>query len=161
MFGGVGDGRLRTEDIASELMRITAGLRRLARRRLTATLPDPRLTEAQRELLLVVEGQPNIGVAAAARMLHLADNSVSTLVNTLIAAGMLRRESDPADGRAVRLALTDVARERLACWRTARATLIGRSLARAGAADRAAIEAALPALRRLLDAVRDEVEGHS
>jgi DNA-binding MarR family transcriptional regulator len=140
-------------EVAGELMRVTAGLRRVSRRQLRES-GARMLPEAQRELLLVVESQPGIGVAAAARELHLAGNSVSTLVNVLVGAGLLRRDSDPADGRAARLTLTPAARHRIDTWRAARAAFLGAALDRADPADHAAIEAALPALRRLLDDVR-------
>ncbi|WP_249713795.1 MarR family winged helix-turn-helix transcriptional regulator [Rhizomonospora bruguierae] len=147
-----------SEELIGELMRLAAGLRRVSRRRLAGTVPGPRLPEAQRELLIVVEQRPGIGVSAAARHLHLAGNSVSTLVNTLVENGMLRRENDPADRRAARLTLTAAARARLDAWRTARAALLGAALDRADPADPAAIAAALPALRRLLAEV-GESEG--
>ncbi|MBC6463056.1 MarR family winged helix-turn-helix transcriptional regulator, partial [Actinomadura sp. HBU206391] len=86
----------------------------------------------------------------AARELHLADNSVSTLVNQLIGAQMLRREIDPADRRAARLVLTPAAQRRIAEWRDRRARLVGARLDVLSGDDRAAIAAALPALRRLL-----------
>ena len=96
---------------ADELMGLAAGLRRVVRRRLRAQLPGPALRGAQLELLQLVEAEPGVGVAAAARSLHLAGNTVSTLVNQLVAAGMVHRAVDPADRRAARLTLTDAARE--------------------------------------------------
>lgn len=136
---------------ADELMRLVTGLRRLVRRRLRTDLPGPRLRGAQVELLQIVEAQPEIGVAAAARELHLAGNTVSTLVNQLVDAGMLRRESDPDDRRAACLLLTDAAGARLSWWRDARTRLVGEALERLPAHDREALGAALPALRNLLD----------
>ena len=94
---------------ADELMGLAAGLRRVVRRRLRAELPGPALRGAQLELLQLVEAEPGVGVAAAARSLHLAGNTVSTLVNQLVGAGMVRRAVDPADRRAARLTLTDAA----------------------------------------------------
>ena len=88
---------------ADELMGLAAGLRRVVRRRLRAELPGPALRGAQLELLQLVEAEPGVGVAAAARSLHLAGNTVSTLVNQLVAAGMVHRAVDPADRRAARL----------------------------------------------------------
>jgi DNA-binding MarR family transcriptional regulator len=144
-----------TEDhspvVASELMAVTAGIRRRLRRQLGRFMPDQPLSSAQVDLLLVVEAEPGIGVAAAARILHLAGNSVSALVNILVASELLRRETDPADRRAARLYLTPVARRRLTHHREIRAELVGRALDRVGQADREAIERALPALRRLLE----------
>ena len=135
---------------ADELMGLAAGLRRVVRRRLRAELPGPALRGAEVELLQLVEEEPGVGVAAAARSLHLAGNTVSTLVNQLVAAGMVHREVDPADRRAARLSLTDAARERLARWRLARRALVADAMDRLPAADVAAVEAALPALKNLL-----------
>lgn len=135
--------------VADQLMAVLAGLRRVTRRRLRATRSDP-LRGAQLEVLRGVEDQPGIGVAALARVLHLAGNSVSTLVNQLTAAGLLRREPDPADRRAVRLHLAPAARQRLTDWRRSRAALVGQAMTRLPAADQDRITAALPALRALL-----------
>jgi DNA-binding MarR family transcriptional regulator len=138
-----------SDEVVTELMRVTASMRRFARRSVVASLGYPPLPEAQRELLFVVETHPGIGVAGAAAELGLAGNPVSTLVNTLVEGGLLRRETDPADRRAAKLMLTTAATQRLARWRRARSELLGRALDRTDAKDRAAIEAALPALRRL------------
>ncbi|HKS47239.1 MAG TPA: MarR family winged helix-turn-helix transcriptional regulator [Amycolatopsis sp.] len=129
------------------------GLRRVVRRRVREKLPGAPLRGAQAELLRTVEEQPGIGVAAAARALHLAGNSVSTLVNQLVEAGMLERHIDPADRRAVRLELTKAARARLATWRRTRTEFVAGALTRLSEEDRYAIEAALPALGRLLEAL--------
>ncbi|NJC73899.1 MarR family transcriptional regulator [Planosporangium thailandense] len=119
-------------------------------------MDGPALTASQVELLRLVENSAGIGVSAAARALHLAGNSVSTLVNQLTEAGYLRRETDPQDRRAVRLYLTDAATTRLTSWRSARAELVGTGLAALPAADREAIVQALPALRRLTEALAEE-----
>jgi DNA-binding MarR family transcriptional regulator len=136
-------------------MQVLGGMRRVVRRRL-AVSRQPRLPSAQIDLLIAVEEEPGIGIAAAARVLHLADNSVSGLVNVLVDAGLLARETDPADRRAAQLFLTPAARERLAGWRAARAELVGQALERLDETDREAVAAALPALRRLLDEMRHE-----
>lgn len=140
--------------LADELMSINALMRRLVRRRLREQVP-PRLRPAQVELMAVVGGHPGISVAAAARELHLADNSVSTLVNQLLTTGMLRRETDPGDRRAVRLELTPVAQRHMADWRDRRARMVGARIEELSSADRAAIAAALPALGRLLAGLRE------
>lgn len=141
--------------VAGELMQVLAGMRRVVRRRLGASRPL-RLPAAQVELLIAIEENPGTGVAAAARALHLADNSVSGLVNVLVDAGLLARETDPADRRAARLFLTPAARDRLDDWRAARAELVARAMERLDEPDRQAVAAALPALHRLLEQVRDE-----
>lgn len=144
------------EDVA-ELAELLVGIQRLIRRRLRQDLTGPRLRGAQVELLRLVRAHPGIGVAAAAKELHLAGNSVSTLVNQLVAAGLLIREADPQDRRAVRLAITEQAGERLGGWDELRGELVSRQVAGLSAADRAALAAALPALRGLADGLHKEV----
>jgi DNA-binding MarR family transcriptional regulator len=134
---------------AEELMRELNAVRRTVRRRLRATLDRPPLTPSQVEVIRVVEDEPGTGVAAAARSLHLADNTVSGVVNQLAGAGLLRRETDPEDRRVARLYLTDATTRLLRQWRSARTDLVQEGLARLAAGDRAAIGAALPALHRL------------
>jgi len=146
---------LTTTELAAELTRVVASLRRVARRRLHAGLRLSPLPEAQRELLLLVEMRPGIGVAAAAAELGLAGNSVSTLVNALTEAGLLRRETDPADRRAVRLSLAPAGQHRLQAWRTERSAVVGEALDGIGTEQRQAIEAALPALRALVGRLQD------
>jgi DNA-binding MarR family transcriptional regulator len=136
--------------MGDELMITMAAMRRQVRRELRPQGIGVRLRGAQVELVRVAHDRPGIGVAAAARELHLAANSVSTLVNQLTDLGMLVRETDPDDRRAIRLYPTDAAVARLAEWRAARAELVGTGIAELAPADRAAIAAALPALRNLL-----------
>jgi DNA-binding MarR family transcriptional regulator len=141
---------------AEDLIRDINQVRRVVRRRLHAKLSQPRLAPAQVELLQVVEERPGIGVSGAARLLYLADNSVSGLVNQLVGAGLLRRETDQRDRRAVRLHLTAAAQARLAAWRGARADLVEVGLERLVEGDRRAIALALPALRRLAEELAEE-----
>jgi DNA-binding MarR family transcriptional regulator len=136
--------------LGDELMTTMAAMRREVRRELRPQGIGPQLRGGQFELLRVAYDRPGIGVAAAARELHLAANSVSTLVNQLTDLGMLVRKTDPDDRRAIRLYPTDIAEKRLAEWREARAELVGTGIAELAPADRAAIAAALPALRVLL-----------
>nr|WP_116113481.1 MULTISPECIES: MarR family winged helix-turn-helix transcriptional regulator [Amycolatopsis] len=142
-------------ELAENLMTTTAALRRVVRRRVRDTLPHAPLRPAQIELLRVVEKHPGIGVAAAARALHLAGNSVSSLVNQLVDAGLLDRRIDPGDRRAARLELTGPARDRLANWRRTRTEFVTSAIACLPAGDRDALEAALPALDRLIAAIQE------
>lgn len=136
--------------VGDELMSVLVGLRRRVRRRLRPEAPGPKLRGAQVELLRAVEEQSGIGVRGAAETLHLAPNSVSTLVNQLVAMGMLERHPDPDDRRAAQLQLTDLAEHRLAYWRKARSELVGAGVAQLPEADQEALQQALPALRQLL-----------
>ncbi|MFF8595134.1 MarR family winged helix-turn-helix transcriptional regulator [Streptomyces sp. NPDC015220] len=146
------------ETHAEELADALVGVQRLIRRRLRAGLTVGRLRGAEVELLRLVESRPGIGVSEAARELRLAGNSVSTLVNQLVRDGQLVRETDPADRRAARLLLTEAAGARLRDWRERRAALVRRQLDRLGRADRDALRAAVPALRRLAENLHEEAD---
>lgn len=103
----------------------------------------------------MVADHPGVGVAAAARELHLAANSVSTLVNQLVEAGLLHREPDPLDRRATRLELTAAATDRMAAWRRARTGLVADALTGLSEEDKAVIEQALPALEKLMGILKE------
>ncbi|MFE4977134.1 MarR family winged helix-turn-helix transcriptional regulator [Kitasatospora sp. NPDC056651] len=139
---------------ADELATLLAGIQRLVRRRLRQTMDEPRLRGAQAELLRLVRDNPGLRVSQAAGELCLAGNSVSTLVNQLAALGLLRRESDPADRRAALLYATPQAVERIEAWRRRRRALMNDVVAGLPPADRDALDAALPALRRVAEGLR-------
>ncbi|TDD51721.1 MarR family winged helix-turn-helix transcriptional regulator [Saccharopolyspora elongata] len=143
-------GEVDSRAVADELTTVISTLRRVVRRSLRAELPMPDLRGAQVELLQVVEQQPGVSVAGAALRLRMAANSASTLVNQLTRVGLLRRETDPGDRRAVRLHLTDAATHRVAAWRQARTRLVGDALAELSAADQKAVADALRGLRALV-----------
>ena len=140
-----------TTQLAENLMITVASLRRAVRRKLRGQVPFAPMRAAQVDLLRTVEKEPGIGVAAAARAMHLAGNSVSTLVNQLVDAEMLERHVDPADRRAARLHLTKAAEKRLETWRRTRTDYVAGALAKLSKKDIDAIGGALPALGRLLE----------
>lgn len=146
------------DGLSDDLAGVLTGIHRLVRRKLWAGLTKPRLRGAQAELLRVVTERPGIGVSAAAKELYLAANSVSTLVNQLVKAGLLRREADPRDGRVAMLYPTPACRERLRSWDARRTALFHARVRTLAAEDQAALAAALPALRRLAQSLRDTGE---
>jgi len=143
-------------ELAERLLGTVQGIRRVVRRRVRADVPGFPLPGAQVEVLRVVADHPGVGVAAAARELHLATNSVSTLVNQLVEAGLLHREPDPLDRRATRLELTPAATDRMAAWRRARTGLVADALTGLSEEDNAVIEQALPALEKLMGILKEQ-----
>jgi DNA-binding MarR family transcriptional regulator len=143
-------------ELTDEISTLLAGIQRLVRRRLRQQLTVPRLRGAQVELLRLVAASPGLRVSAAAKELCLAGNSVSTLVNQLVEAGLLRREVDPADRRAALLHVTPEAVERLAAWTAKRKALVGGLVAELPVGERTALTAALPALRSLATGLQRE-----
>jgi DNA-binding MarR family transcriptional regulator len=93
--------------------------------------------------------QPGIGVREAADSLRLAPNTVSTMVRSLRDAGLLARDRDESDARAVRLRVTGSARRRIAAWQQCSARVLDDALADLAVEDRRRIVDALPALARL------------
>ncbi|MEU5419583.1 MarR family winged helix-turn-helix transcriptional regulator [Streptomyces sp. NPDC020799] len=146
------------DGLSDELAGVLTGIHRMVRRRLWAGLTKPRLRGAEAELLHIVTERPGIGVSGAADELYLAANSVSTLVNQLVKAGLLRREADPSDGRVAMLFPTPACQERLRAWDARRGALFRARVRTLPAEDQAALAAALPALRRLARSLRETGE---
>ncbi|MEV4974021.1 MarR family winged helix-turn-helix transcriptional regulator [Streptomyces scopuliridis] len=138
-----------TQEFPDSLAVVLAGVQRMIRRRLREGFPAPPLRGAQIELLRLVAVRPGIRVSDAAKELYLAGNSVSTLVNQLSRAGYLLRETDPDDRRSARLLPTPEAVARLSEWEARRRALMREQVDHLSDEDRAALAAALPALRRL------------
>ncbi|HEX5201524.1 MAG TPA: MarR family transcriptional regulator [Actinoplanes sp.] len=77
--------------------------------------------------------------------------AMTQLVTRLEREGLARRGSDPADGRAVVVSITEAGREAVARRREGRTRALSALLEQLPAADHAAIMAALPALEKLGD----------
>jgi DNA-binding MarR family transcriptional regulator len=134
---------------AAELLAALGAVARVARRTVRGSVYAEPLPPARSELLRLTARRPGISVAEAAAELRLAPNSVSTMVSKLTADGLLNRGRVAADGRSVRLTVTDKGTARIRQWRDIRAELTGRALELLGPTDRQAISAAVPALARL------------
>lgn len=140
---------------AANLTEVVTRLRRVLRTSVRADIPWESLPMAQVELLQCVAERDGIRVGEIAGLLRLAPNSVSTLVAQLAEAGLVRRERDPADRRAAALRLTAAGEQAIAGWLQAHERRIGAAMEALADEDRAAIVAALPALRRLVQALDD------
>jgi DNA-binding MarR family transcriptional regulator len=77
--------------------------------------------------------------------------AMTQLVTRLERDGLAARGSDPEDGRAVVVSITDAGRAAVARRREGRARALSELLQQLPAADHAAIVAALPAMERLSD----------
>jgi DNA-binding MarR family transcriptional regulator len=126
-------------------------LRRALRASIRSDYPWEQLPMAQVELLQVLgEHSPaRIGYLAARQ--RLAASTVSGLIGQMITSGLVAREVDPADRRASVVTLTDSGRAQLAAWTEAHERRMDAALASLGPEDRAAVQAALPALFHLAE----------
>jgi len=139
--------------LAVPLARVIGRLRRSLNRRTRTETGRPPIAEAQLEVLRLVERHPSTRVQDLAGQLGLASNTVSTLVHQLIGSGLVERGVDAADGRVALLQLTPAGQERLCHWRDVRQEILAAELDGLREPDQRALEAALPALERLADAL--------
>ncbi len=136
-------------DTATEFGRLIGPLRRaILRTRRTAGLPD--LPEAQIELLRTLAEAGPLSPRQAADRLRLAPSTVSNLLRTMTAAGLIEREPSTTDLRTVRLTASPTALEMLHTYDRTSTAALHRALADLTPNSREAIERALPALAELL-----------
>ncbi|MEV0843391.1 MarR family winged helix-turn-helix transcriptional regulator [Actinocatenispora sera] len=147
------DGRPGDEQVGRRLADTVARLRRSMRRAARASAPDNPLSVAQLELMARLAERPGSRPGELARALRIAPNTVTTLVNALVRARMVRRDDDPADRRTVHLTLTAHGRATLARWERTNEAILSRAQARLDADQRAALRTALPALARLIEEI--------
>ncbi len=141
------------DDTAAGLIGVLGPLQRTLRKRAREDWPLEPLATAQVDLLRTVRRRSGISVGEAAAELRVAPNTASTLANQLVAAGLVRREPDPHDGRTVRLVLTPAAERRVAAWHDRRQQVLGVALARLSPDERAAVAAAVGPLHQLLESL--------
>jgi DNA-binding MarR family transcriptional regulator len=139
--------RIPDEDaaVATAFEHLYAGLRRITPREelsLTAASTLARLERSGPHRLCELHAPEGVTQPA-----------MTQLITRLERDGLATRSSDPADGRAVVVSITDTGREAVARRRAARAEALSGFLRRLPADDRAAIRAALPALDRLNDLI--------
>ncbi|GAB2870450.1 MarR family winged helix-turn-helix transcriptional regulator [Streptomyces mayteni] len=113
------------------------------------------LPPSELEVLRYVLASPGTGTGTLARELGLHASNVSTTVRSLVAQGLIRREPDPHDRRAVRLLPTTDAMHGMARIEDAWAQLFADALATLPPHERAALADATPALRSLGLALRN------
>jgi DNA-binding MarR family transcriptional regulator len=94
------------------------------------------------------QGSRRVTELAAAEAV--AQPTMTTLIGRLERDGLVTREPDPSDARAVRVAVTAEGLERLQQLRAERAALMDAALADLETAERDALRAALPALDKLI-----------
>jgi DNA-binding MarR family transcriptional regulator len=133
------------------LTEVVTRLRRALRSSIRTDIPWESLPMAQVELLLTLEELAPARISDLAERLHLAGSTVSGLVGQMMSSGLVRRQTNRADRRAAVVTLTPAGRARLVEWEQAHEARIGSAFERLAATDRAAINLALPALRRLTE----------
>jgi DNA-binding MarR family transcriptional regulator len=132
-------------DTAERLHGAAIRLLRLVRREDKASgLSAPRLSA----LSVVVFAGP-ISLAALAAEEQVRAPTMTRIVDALVAAGLVTRETDPADRRMVRIEATEAGRALLAEGRRRRVASIAGRLARFAESERRALERGVDLLERL------------
>ena len=103
-------------------------------------------------VLATLSARGPCGITQLADAERISQPAMTTLVGRLERDGLVARQSCPDDRRAVRITLTPQGQAELADIRRARGRALAALLDHLDDADRAALEAALPALDRLVAA---------
>jgi len=130
-----------------------AGLRRALRRGARVADPGNPLAVAQLELLSALAEHPGARPGQLARLLHMRPNTVTTIVNTLAAQGMVSRAIADGDRRAVELTVTGTGQQAVHAWQATNAAVLHLALSTLPGPQRRALAAAVPALAALARAV--------
>ncbi len=116
------------------------------------------LSVAQLELLSLVQEHPGARPGDLAGLLRLAANSVSTLANAMVSAGMLNRTPGPTDKRTVEFSLTPQGAQLVGQWRTTNSGLLLSAIAALDAQDQRVLAEALPVLKRLVAVIDEQAQ---
>lgn len=134
---------------AARLAAVISPLRRalLAATRAEARLPE--LPDAQIDVIRALPRGTALGPAQIAAKLRLSRPTVSNLLGTMEASGLVERRSDPSDGRRVLVRASDRALDLFGRFDVASTALVQRATAALDAEERTTLADALPVLERL------------
>jgi len=136
---------------AASLSHLLGPLRRSLLRAAQGAGDLPDIPDAQIELLRTLAQSDGATPGALAAELGLARSTVSNLVKTMAASGLVDRSLSDSDGRSTVLSPSPAARALLDRYDRASATLLDEVFDRLSADERARIDGALPVLQRLRD----------
>jgi DNA-binding MarR family transcriptional regulator len=135
-----------------------ARLRRAMRRAARAADPANTLTVAQLELLSCLAEHPGARPGELARLLRLAPNTITTLINALAPHELISRSASDTDRRAVAMHLTAAGEVAVRDWQSVNATILDTAVSALPALHRRALSKAVPALDalvRTIDVIAD------
>ena len=133
------------DQLGSDLLSVVARLNRLATQRAGLDVPY-----AQVRLLAQVEEQGPARISVLAAADHCSQPTMTTQVQRLEAEGWVTREPDPADARAVLVAITAAGRKALSQARARRAEVVAPHVAALSTHEQGTLADAVEILRRLL-----------
>jgi DNA-binding MarR family transcriptional regulator len=132
--------------LASELRPVLLHLARQLRREL-----EPLgITGAQASLLAAIHARPGIGVRELALLEGASRPVITTSIDRLERAGLVRRRRCESDARRVEIEISEKGRQVLAAARSLRTAWLTERLGRLTPEERASVASAVEPLRRLL-----------
>ncbi len=120
-------------------------------RRLRKELAPLGITGGQATLLWAIRTRPGIGARGLAELEGVSPPAMTAYVDRLEAAGLVARRRSESDRRRVELELTEEGARVLRSARRRRTAWLAARLQRLDPEELAAVEAALPALQRLIE----------
>jgi DNA-binding MarR family transcriptional regulator len=137
-----------TVDLVPRLRLVTMRLARLLRQHAD---PETGLSQGAITALGTITRCGPVTLGRLAELERVQPPSMTKIVARLEERGLVAREIDPLDRRVARVRVTPAAADVLAELRTRRNEYLAARIAQLDAADRALLEAALPALERLAE----------
>ena len=151
-------GQTVSMDTAAALSQLLGPLRRAVMRSARSAGDLPELPDAQIELLRALAARPGATPRAVADQLRMAPSTISNLVKTMTASGLVERHHSPDDLRVVGLTATDTALELLERYDRTSTVALAEAIASLSTPDEAVLSRALPVLRQLLTALQETPE---
>lgn len=134
---------------------VVSPLRRALLRAARAAEGLPEIPDAQIEVLRAIPGGSSSSPGELAHELGLGRSTVSNLLKSMEASGLVERLAHGGDGRRVAVRATPKAVDLLARFDAASAVIVGEAVAELDVNERDALSAALPVLERLRDVVEE------
>lgn len=116
--------------------------------------PPPPEIRGRVRMMKILHQAGQLTMNDLAEAMHVTPPTVTGIVKRGVAQGIVVRIPDPEDGRLVHVALTDTGRNQMETFRASHIAMLERLLSDLDAGEQRAIEAALPALERLLAVAR-------
>jgi DNA-binding MarR family transcriptional regulator len=145
-------------DCAAELLEVVPMMMRVIRAKVRAN-SSPELSVPQFRALAFLGRNEGAMLGDVASFLVLTLSAASKLVDGLVTAGLVARESDPLDRRKIVLKLTSSGERKFAAVREATADFLTERVAEVSADERACITEAMRTLRSLFSDAPPEVGG--
>lgn len=145
----------RLQGDADQLLGVMSSIRRSGRLLAGRPVELSTLTSSQLDLVRLVLRRPGCSIAQAATELHLAPNTVSTLVKQLTDQQVMTRLVDPGDRRVARLQLTPRMRREVGEFRDRRVATLASALGRLSPAQQRNLRDALTTLEQVAEELQD------